>query len=57
MYITSGNCSPSQFISATKELSIAEKWLAKTGNRIVEIDLSKVPGGAIDISSEKALNS
>jgi uncharacterized protein RhaS with RHS repeats len=54
-HVTSGSRSPSQFISATKELSIAEKWSAKTGNRIVEIDLSKVPGGAIDISSEKGL--
>ncbi|WP_433712794.1 RHS repeat-associated core domain-containing protein, partial [Escherichia marmotae] len=55
-HVTSGSRSPSQFISATKDLSIAEKWAAKSGNRIVEIDLSKVSGGAIDISSPKGLD-
>lgn len=55
-HVTSGSRSPSQFISATKDLSIAEKWAAKTGNRIVEIDLSKISGGAIDISSPKGLD-
>ncbi|WP_237656665.1 RHS repeat-associated core domain-containing protein, partial [Cronobacter turicensis] len=55
-HVTSGSRSPSQFISATKDLSITEKWAAKTGNRIVEIDLSKVSGGVIDISSPKGLD-
>ncbi|PIT13075.1 hypothetical protein BGI33_03335 [Snodgrassella alvi] len=55
-HVTSGSRSPSQFISATKDLSIAEKWASKTGNRIVEIDLSKISGGAIDISSTKGLD-
>ncbi len=55
-HVTSGSRSPSQFISATKDLNIAEKWAAKTGNRIVEIDLSKVSGGVIDISSPKGLD-
>ena len=55
-HVTSGSRSPSQFISATKDLSIAEKWASKIGNRIVEIDLSKISGGAIDISSTKGLD-
>ncbi|HHW3172682.1 TPA: RHS repeat-associated core domain-containing protein, partial [Proteus mirabilis] len=55
-HVTSGSRSPSQFISATKDLSIAERWAAKSGNRIVEIDLRKISGGAIDISSPKGLD-
>lgn len=55
-HITSGSRSGSQFISATKDLSIAKKWAEATGNRIVEIDLSKVSQGAIDVSSNKGLD-
>ncbi|OCG42548.1 hypothetical protein A9G28_05280 [Gilliamella sp. Fer1-1] len=55
-HVTSESRSPSQFISATKDLSIAEKWANKIGTRIVDIDLSKILGGTIDISFTKGLN-
>lgn len=41
----------SQYISATKSLEVAQGWAALTGNRIVEIDLGKVNGSVIDVSS------
>jgi RHS repeat-associated protein len=46
----------SQYISTTTDLSVAEKWAAKTGNRIVEIDPSKVKANLIDLSTESGRN-
>ncbi|HJT59619.1 MAG TPA: RHS repeat-associated core domain-containing protein, partial [Ktedonobacteraceae bacterium] len=43
----------SQFISTTKSLQVALKWAAKGGNRIAEIDASKVLGDIIDISTRE----
>ena len=54
-HITSGSRTGSQFISATKDLAVARKWAEKTGNRIVEIDLSKAGCGAVDVSSSEGL--
>jgi len=42
----------SQYISATKSLAVAEHWAAQTGNRIVEIDLTRINGSVIDVSGE-----
>ena len=41
----------SQFISTTRDPAVAEKWSAATGNRIVSIDLSKVNGDVLDLST------
>jgi len=40
----------SQFISTTKDLSVAKKWAQISGNRIVKIDLSKVSSEVIDLT-------
>jgi hypothetical protein len=45
----------SQFISTTKELSVAEAWAAKSGNRIVAIDLRGVSGKVYDFSTGAGL--
>jgi len=41
----------SQFISTTKNLDIARAWAARSGNRIVSIDLSQVDSPIIDLST------
>jgi hypothetical protein len=42
----------SQYISTTAKLSVAEQWAARTGNRIVAIDLDNVTSNVIDLSTE-----
>ncbi|MBN1051973.1 hypothetical protein DV092_07850 [Clostridium botulinum] len=43
-HVTSGSRNKgSQFISTTTNIDVANTWADKTGNRIVEIDLSKLP--------------
>lgn len=42
----------SQYISTTTDLNIARTWADKTGNRIVEIDLTKVESNVINLSTE-----
>lgn len=41
----------SQYISSTSELSVAQKWAAMTGNRIVGINLDMVDSPIIDLST------
>lgn len=41
----------SQFISTTTDLTLARRWAARTGNRLVEIDLAKAPVRVLDLSS------
>ena len=41
----------SQWISATKNLDVARGWAARSGNRIVSIDLGQVNGEIIDLST------
>ncbi len=41
----------SQYISTTADPSVAQQWASKTGNRIVEVDLSKVDNPVIDLSN------
>uniref|UniRef100_UPI000A4E00E6 RHS repeat-associated core domain-containing protein n=1 Tax=Herbidospora sakaeratensis TaxID=564415 RepID=UPI000A4E00E6 len=41
----------SQYISTTKNEAIARGWAARSGNRIVAIDLGKVKGEIIDLST------
>ena len=40
----------SQFISTTNDLSVAESWAARSGNRIVGINLRGVTGNILDVS-------
>jgi len=47
----------SQFISTTRNVSVAQAWAAKTGNRVVAIDLSRIDGAIIDLSTEAGRNS
>jgi uncharacterized protein RhaS with RHS repeats len=44
----------SQFISTTTDINVANKWADQTGNRIVEIDLGKLPDSAkvYDLSTD-----
>jgi hypothetical protein len=44
----------SQFISTTTDINVAKKWAAKEGNRIVKIDLEKLPDSLklYDLSTE-----
>jgi hypothetical protein len=44
----------SQFISTTTDINVANKWANKSGNRIVEIDLGKLPDNAkvYDLSTD-----
>ena len=51
-HVRNGSRLRTQFISATRDLSVAEKWAAKTGNRIVEISLDRLPGRVTDLSTE-----
>ncbi|MEV7969978.1 polymorphic toxin-type HINT domain-containing protein [Sphaerisporangium sp. NPDC088356] len=44
----------SQFISTTRNRDIAESWAARSGNRLVEIDLDGVEGSIIDLSTHEA---
>jgi hypothetical protein len=41
-----------QWIHATTERAVAEEWAQRTGGRIAEIDLSRVPSQVIDLSTE-----
>lgn len=41
----------SQYISTTKNIDIARAWAARSGNRIVSIDLGQVDGDIIDLST------
>jgi hypothetical protein len=45
----------SQFISTTRDLSVAQSWAARSGGRIVGIDLSAVSGRVLDLSSGAGL--
>ena len=47
----------SQYISTTTDLSVAQKWAMKTGNRIVSIDLGAVQGRVFDLSTEAGRSS
>ncbi len=54
-HVTSGSRNKgSQFISTTTNIDVANTWADKTGNRIVEIDLSKLPTQAkvYDLSTD-----
>ena len=51
-HVRNGSRLKTQFISATRDLAVAQKWAAKTGNRIVEINLSRVPGRVTDLSTD-----
>jgi hypothetical protein len=42
----------SQYISTTADLDMAQSWAARSGNRIVAIDLTAVKGQVIDLSSQ-----
>lgn len=46
----------SQYISATTDLQLARRWAARTGERLVEIDLTKVQAKVIDLSSTTVRN-
>jgi hypothetical protein len=41
----------SQYISTTKNIDVAQGWAARSGNRIVSIDLGQVDGDIIDLST------
>ena len=41
----------SQFISTTRNIDVARAWAARSGNRIVSIDLGQVNGEIIDLST------
>jgi hypothetical protein len=45
----------SQYISTTKNLDVARAWAARSGNRIVGIDLSAVTGRVLDFSTGAGL--
>lgn len=51
-HVRNGSRLNTQFISTTRELAVAQKWAAKTGNRIVEINLDLVPGRVIDLATD-----
>ncbi len=55
-HVSSGSRYSTQFISTTKELSVAEACATKTGNRIVEIDLSKVEDEVFDLTNKSVLD-
>jgi len=44
----------SQYISTTKDLTVALKWAKESGNRIVAIDLTKVKSVIVDLSTKDA---
>jgi len=46
----------SQFISTTTDLSVARAWASKTGNRIVQIDPSKIQGTITNLSTAAGRN-
>lgn len=46
----------SQYISTTTDLSVAQSWAGKTGNRIVEINRSGVNGTITDLSTAAGRN-
>ncbi len=50
-HVRSGSRLDTQFIWTTRDLAVAEKWAAKTGNRIVEIDLLLVESPIVDLST------
>lgn len=47
-HVRSGSRIKTQYISVTRDLAVAQKWAAKTGNRIVQIDPRKVNSPIID---------
>ncbi|HEY9472737.1 MAG TPA: DNRLRE domain-containing protein [Mycobacteriales bacterium] len=51
-HVRSGSRLSTQYISTTRDLSVAQKWAAKTSNRIVSIDLDLVGGKVLDLSTE-----
>ena len=53
-HVRNGSRLDTQYISATRSLDVAEKWSDKTGNRIVEINLSQVRGSVIDLTTESS---
>ncbi|HHV29921.1 MAG TPA: hypothetical protein GXX73_10085, partial [Clostridium sp.] len=58
-HITSGSRNKgSQYISTTTDINVAKKWAEKTGNKIVEIDLTKLPDDVniIDLSTDAGRN-
>ncbi len=58
-HITSGSRNKgSQYISTTTDINVAKKWAEKTGNKIVEIDLAKLPDNVnvIDLSTDAGRN-
>jgi hypothetical protein len=46
----------SQYISTTKNIDVAQGWAARSGNRIVSIDLGQVDGDIIDLSTYQDRN-
>jgi hypothetical protein len=42
----------SQYISTTADLSVAQSWAARTGSRIVKVDLGAVDSEIIDLTTE-----
>jgi len=51
-HVRNGSRLETQYISTTRDITVAEKWASKTGNRIAEIDLSSVDGNLLDLSTD-----